>query len=182
MEGVQYKQAETKRELLQILSIQNRNLPENLDPDLMKSDGFLTIEHNLELLTVMNGKCPHSIAVHNNQVVGYALSMHPDFSESIDILKSMFDMIAKHVPEHIRFVIMGQICVDRHFREQGVFRGLYDFMKNSLKHDYDWIITEVDLRNQRSLNAHLHVDFQYITRYRSGNKDWGLIYLPINQK
>ena len=178
MDAIQYKQAETTRELKQILSIQSRNFPDTQDLELLGAEGFLTVKHDLDLLKAMNQKCPHSIAVHNNEVIGYALSMHPDFSNEIEILKSMFVKIEKHVPEHKKYVVMGQVCVDEPFRKQGVFRGLYQLMKTSFKDEFDWIITEVDLRNQRSLNAHINVGFQHIIQYRSDGRDWAMIYLP----
>ena len=178
MDAIQYKQAETILELKQILSIQSRNFPDTRNLELLSSEGFLTVKHDLDILKAMNRKCPHSIAVYKNEVVGYALSMHPDFSKDIEILKSMFVMIKKHVPGNIKYVVMGQVCVDEPFRKQGVFRGLYKLMRSSFKDAFDWIITEVDLRNQRSLNAHLSVGFQQIIQYRSDGRNWALIYLP----
>ncbi|MBT8257359.1 MAG: N-acetyltransferase [Bacteroidia bacterium] len=178
MDRIQYKQAETIKELEQILSLQTRNLRNALSPDLKKSEGFLTVKHDLELLKDMNSKCPHIIAIHDKKVIGYALSMHPDFAQSIDILKPLFELVSKQVPRGINYIVMGQICIDKAFRKQGVFKGLYNFMKSQLMDDFDWIITEVDKQNQRSLEAHLNTGFKPIIEHRSNQRDWMMIYLP----
>ncbi len=176
MGDIQFKKVVSLSELEQILALQKKNLPDALSPELMHSEGFLTIKHDMDLLSKMNSRCPHSIAVHDYKVIGYALSMHPDFGESIDILKPMFRKIREQISSDIRFVVMGQVCIARTFRRKGIFKGLYDFMRDRLKNEFDWIITEVDMKNQRSLQAHLNSGFSIITEYRSNNRDWALIY------
>ena len=177
MTDITYKPAETLSELQQILQLQKLNLPEAVSKEEQNEEGFVTVRHDLEILRLMNDSCPHNIAVHNNQVIGYALSMHPDFGNSIEILKPMFEEIDKVVPNEISYLVMGQICIDKAYRKQGIFRGLYSFMKDSFKNDFDWIITEVDVQNQRSLQAHKAVGFKSLSSYISSNISWELIYL-----
>lgn len=51
-------------------------------------------------------------------------------------------------------------------------------MKEKLPAGMDTIITEVDAKNQRSLNAHLAIGFSELKRYRGDDgKDWVLIVL-----
>ncbi|NNC60793.1 MAG: N-acetyltransferase, partial [Flavobacteriaceae bacterium] len=63
------------------------------------------------------------------------------------------------------------------YRGKGVFRGLYNSMKEAVGTDYSLIVTEVDGRNTRSLDAHLAIGFKVIKKYQSDGKDWYLIVL-----
>jgi hypothetical protein len=128
----------------------------------------------------MNDCCAHCIAKSENKVVGYALSMHPKFADGIEVLKPMFAEINKIISGNLRYIIMGQICVDKNFRKRGIFRGLYDFMKQELQATFDNIITEVDAENVRSLNAHLAVGFEILKEYDANKKHWIIISLNCN--
>lgn len=170
-----YKRAETHEELAQILELQRTNIPASISEEEKKKEGFVTVHHTFEILKAMNEKCAHIIARYNNQVAGYALCMLKEFKEDIEVLKPMFQKIDDCLKDGETYVVMGQVCIDKAFRKQGLFRGLYNFMKEELQSDFDMIITEVDIANQRSLNAHYAVGFESLHRYSSNNQDWVLI-------
>ena len=172
-----YCRASTDDELLQILELQKRNLPDSLSDLEKENEGFLTVIHTFEILKQMNNVCAHNIAKHNNKVVGYALSMHPKFAVEIEILKPMFIEINKIISGNFKFIIMGQICVDKAYRKKGIFRGLYSYMKKELQFTFNAIITEVDAKNLRSLNAHLAVGFEIVRTYHADNHEWHIISL-----
>ncbi|MEM9364116.1 MAG: GNAT family N-acetyltransferase [Bacteroidota bacterium] len=176
---IAYKQASTPKELQQILALQQKNLPKNLSKEEIQRDGFLTVEHTYDLLKEMNDICPHIIALENNEVVGYALCMHPTFAESIEILRSMFYEINEVVKNRNNYMVMGQICIAKTHRSKGIFRKLYTIMKTKLPAGFDTIITEVDAKNQRSMNAHRAVGFKELKNYHSDGKDWSLIILRL---
>ena len=176
---ISYKQAETREELIEILDLQLRNLPDSISAQERSAEGFVTVRHELDILQDMNEKCPHSLAIKDDKLIGYALSMHPDFSRSIQILKPMFRVIDEVIPDSVTYLVMGQICIDKPFRRQGIFKGLYSFMKEKFKNEFDWIITEVDTKNQRSLLAHKNIGFKQLYSYSCSGTDWELIYLPI---
>ena len=142
----------------------------------MEKEGFLTVSHTLPLLQKMNEVCPHVVARAEGRVVGYTLCMHPDFSDEIPILHSMFRQIESEIKDQT-YIVMGQVCVDSAYRGQGVFRGMYRAMKEALKDEFDLIVTEVDARNRRSLEAHLAIGFRVIKKYPSDGRDWYLIVL-----
>ena len=173
-----YKQASTIQEFEQILRLQQQNLPKNLSPDEMSKDGFLTVEHSFELLKEMNDICPHILAVENGEVVGYALCMHPKFAQSIEILKPMFYEINQVVKNNENYMVMGQICVAKTHRGKGLFRQLYTTMQTYLPSGFDTIITEVDTKNRRSMDAHRAIGFIELNRYASSSKNWSLQVLP----
>ncbi|MBT8283379.1 MAG: N-acetyltransferase, partial [Muriicola sp.] len=111
-----------------------------------------------------------------DRIVGYALCMHPDFKDEIPVLFSMFKIIEEQSGIE-SFIVMGQICVAEDYRGKGVFRGLYLKMKEETSSFCDSIITEVDGRNTRSLEAHLAVGFRVIKKYQSDGRDWYFIVL-----
>ena len=76
-----------------------------------------------------------------------------------------------------KYIIMGQVCVDKAYRQQGVFRKLYDKMQEETSKDFDSILTEVDATNIRSLRAHYAIGFKTLTKYKGDGRDWELIYL-----
>ena len=174
---IYYKQASSEQELEQILSLQQENLIKSLSAEDQDKEGFLTVEHSMEILKAMNDKCGHIIAVENGDVVGYALCMHPIFADSIEVLRPMFTEINEVIQNANNYMVMGQICVAKSHRGKGVFRNLYLTMKNRLPKGFDAIITEVDGKNKRSLAAHEAVGFKTLKVYPSGEKEWHLIIL-----
>ena len=177
MNEICYVTASDDEELSQILDLQMQNLPSSLTEEEMISEGFVTVAHSLELLRAMNEICPHILAKDGNKVVGYALCMHPDFRNDIAVLKPMFTEIDRVLSSKQGYLIMGQICIAKSHRKRGVFRGLYQKMREVTKTAYRLIITEVDEKNQRSLSAHYAIGFQDLHRYHSHGKDWCLIFL-----
>lgn len=168
---IKYKQAETAKEIKQILDLQKQNLPKSLTEKEKREHGFLTVEHSFDLLRKMNLDFPHTLAISEGKVVGYALSMTQKFARNIEVLKPMFAEIKKG------FIVMGQICVAKNFRGQGVFSGLYKSMQVFTKDVFGSIITEVDVKNSRSMNAHKAIGFKELSRYSSDGRVWSLIIL-----
>lgn len=174
---VVYKRASERHELEGILEIQKRNRPDVISTREMLGEGFVTVSHTFDILERMNNTCPHIIAKDVDKVVGYALCMHPKFSCEIEVLKPMFHQISLTLSKKNSFMVMGQICIDRDYRKKGVFRALYETMKNGLQYEFDCIITEVDTKNSRSLNAHYAVGFEDLKEYSTGKQEWKLIIL-----
>ncbi|RNC92864.1 MAG: GNAT family N-acetyltransferase [Allomuricauda sp.] len=174
---IAYKQAKTEKEVHEILALQQLNLPKNLTETEIEEEGFLTVEHDFDLLKKMNDACPHTLAIAEERVVGYALSMHPKFATEIEVLKPMFTEINTVILTSADYIIMGQICVAKAFRGQGVFRGLYRNMQQFLSPHFSRIITEVDTKNTRSMRAHAALGFKELKRYAADGKEWSLIVL-----
>ena len=174
---IDYKRASQKNELEQILQLQRDNLPTVVSEEIKKTEGFVTVHHDFDILNRMNEACPHIIAVINEKVVGYALCMHPDFGDEIEVLKPMFAQLKQILGPEETYITMGQICIDKAYRRQGIFRKLYNYMIQELKPEFGCIITEVDAKNMRSLEAHYAVGFELLSRYASGGQDWELIRL-----
>ena len=175
--NIRYCRSKTDKELHQILELQQKNLFDNIPDENRRHEGFVTVVHTFDLLKKMNAACQHIIAKDNDKLVGYALCMPPLFSAAIAVLKPMFFEIETINPKPSTYIAMGQICIDIDYRKQGIFRNLYETMRDSLKPEFDAIITEVDAKNIRSLNAHYAIGFKHLKSYNSGGQDWELIIL-----
>jgi hypothetical protein len=165
---------ESERELRQILELQQRNLARNLPPDEVAAQGFVTVEHTVELLQRMHALAPSIVARDGAALAGYALVMPPECRAFIPVLVPMFERLDA-LGDQGSYYIMGQICVDKPWRGRGVFDQLYAAHRQHLRGRYDCSITEVALRNGRSLRAHLRVGFKVIERYRDATDDWAVV-------
>ncbi len=174
---INYKNTETKNELEQILLLQRANLPQYISTEEKQAQGFVTVHHDLKTLDRMNKIVPHIIATENNQVVGYALCMHPKFAKDIEILKPMFNQISNSILKDLNFIVMGQICIDKSYRKKGVFRKLYKSMMQAIQPNFSIIVTQIDHTNTRSLQAHQAIGFKKLNTYYADGHHWELIYM-----
>lgn len=175
MKDIKYTIASSINELDQIIDLQHINLFSSISKTEKQEEGFLTVQHDLDMLKKMNNKQPHIIAKDEDKVVGYALSMAKEFKDDIEVLKPMFSKIDGQLNSNKSYIIMGQICIDKAYRKQGIFRGLYQTMKKELLQKYDLLITEVAASNSRSLQAHYAVGFSDLLVYNSNGITWHLI-------
>jgi GNAT superfamily N-acetyltransferase len=178
---MEFTLAKSNDDLTQILALQKINLKHANSPEVETDQGFVTVQHDMELISFMNEAAAHVIAQDNGRVIGYALAMTRAFKDKVPALRSMFDMLDDLKIENKKlgdesYIVMGQICVDKSYRGQGVFRNLYKLFFDMYKPVYRNIITEVAARNTRSLNAHLSVGFEEIYRYEEqGVEEWVVI-------
>ncbi|MFV5697143.1 GNAT family N-acetyltransferase [Flavobacterium sp. ZT3R17] len=175
MKSIIYKRASSIDELEQIRTLQLQNSSKNITSEEKLQEGFVTVQHTVALLEQMNLVCAHIIAKDNDIVVGFALVMLSGFRNEIEVLIPMFERIDGLVPKDKTFVVMGQICVDKNYRKQGIFRGLYHFYREELQHEFDYLITEVAAINLRSMQAHEAVGFKTINNYEEDGTVWNII-------
>ncbi|MDO1502351.1 GNAT family N-acetyltransferase [Winogradskyella maritima] len=180
---ITYHRAYTDEELHQILEIQKQNLKVVLSETDKQSEGFVSVDHTFDALKRMNDACPHMIAKSGGQVVGYALCMLNEFRDDVPELIEMFNYMDGILEEkgldEINYLIMGQICIDKHFRKRGIFRGLYAFLTTELQSEFDALVTEVNVKNRRSSEAHKAVGFELLDVHTEGGEDWELIILKL---
>ncbi|WP_299259573.1 GNAT family N-acetyltransferase [uncultured Aquimarina sp.] len=173
---LKYATVTSDKELEQILLLQQKNLSVSISSEEKKKEGFVTVEHDFNILKKMNDQQPHIIAKDRDKVVGYTLCMTSDFGNDIEVLKPMFKKIENSLDQSNKYIVMGQVCIDKDYRGQGIFRGLYKHMKLELHKKYDLLITEVAANNIRSLGAHNAIGFKDLMVYESDNIKWHLIY------
>jgi len=147
---ITYKRATSDQELQEILAIQKRNLKATISLQEQKEQGYITVPHTFDILKKMNDACPHILAMDGDCVAGYALVMLRSFKYEMPILIPMFET-ADTLLKGKNYVTMGQVCIDKPYRGQGVFKGMYAFYKQELSSSYDCLFTEVATANTRSI-------------------------------
>ncbi len=174
---ITYTTAKTNEELEQIIALQQANLFKNVSEEEKRTEGFVTIEHSFDILDQMNKVCAHTIAKCGSEVVGYALSMHPMFRNKIEVLEPLFDLLNQRILKSDSFIVMGQVCVSKNHRKKGIFRGLYEAMKKHVAAEFETILTDIDAKNTRSLQAHYAIGFTPMASFNSGGQDWIVVSL-----
>jgi ribosomal protein S18 acetylase RimI-like enzyme len=171
---------QNRAELEQILILQRRNLKQELPDEEMRSQGFVTVQHDLAALEQMHALAPSIIAHQGGELAGYALTMPRECRALMPVLVPMFELFdrlmyrGKPLNDH-RFYVMGQICIDKAHRGKGLFELLYHKHRELYQRRFDFIITEVSVRNQRSLRAHERVGFQTVHTYRDATDEWAVV-------
>lgn len=174
-------------EVAKILDLQAQNLAPALSAETMASQGFLTVKHEPEVLHRMIKAAPAVIAEDGDRLAGYALVMPREFAADVPVLKPMFDMLnglswrGRLLRDDPRWFVMGQICIAKDYRGQGVFDGLYLKMKEVYRKDYDFTVTEVAERNTRSMRAHERAGFKTIHGYpdETTGEVWRVVVLEF---
>jgi hypothetical protein len=186
-EGVEVGLARGTDDLDGILRLQRENLEETVGPDEAARDGFVTVVHTREILEQMHALAPSIVARAAGQVVGYALAMPLECAPEVPILDPMFAQFEvityRGAPllSH-RCYVMGQVCVARSHRGTGVFDALYAGHRRHYAHRFDLLVTEVAVRNVRSLRAHLRVGFVLVAHYMGGGEEWAVVALPLSDR
>jgi L-amino acid N-acyltransferase YncA len=176
-----YSRANTREELEGILTLQQANHAHKLSEQEIQSQGFVTVAHSLELLSALNNIEKHVIAKDDDQVIGYILAMTRQSRNDIPILLPMFDAFDRMEFKNrkisgFNYLVVGQVCVDKNYRGQGIFDACYENYKNHYRQKYDFAITEIAASNLRSLNAHKRVGFEVVDSYKSpDNTEWVVV-------
>lgn len=163
-----------------ILKLQQQYLRGKATPLEEREQGFLTVAHNLETLKQMHALEPSVIIKDGAQLVAYALVMPHACSSLVPELFSMFDGL-QQLSYHDRpllesnFYVMGQVCVAKEYRSQGLFDLLYRQHQAFFQYKYDFVLTEIATRNTRSMRAHQRVGFQQLALLRDALDEWSVV-------
>jgi RimJ/RimL family protein N-acetyltransferase len=64
-----------------------------------------------------------------------------------------------------RYFVHGQVCVDKAFRGSGLFDRMFEHYRQVYSPHFDFVVTEIAARNERSLRAHERVGFEVVHSY-----------------
>jgi hypothetical protein len=164
-------------DLRRILDLQRANLATSIDGDELRAQGFVTAVHSLESLQQMHALAPSIVAKAGPELAGYALTMLVEARRLVPVLEPMFQLFEQlswrgRPLRELRHYVMGQVCVARPFRAQGVFDALYRGHQATYAERFELLVTEVSVRNARSLRAHERVGFEPIHSYRDSVDEW----------
>ncbi len=173
---IQFDFARTDDDFRQILALQKANLKQRISSEEAKQEGFVTVDHTFEVLQKMNSPHPHIVARDGDKIVAYALVMLSQMATEIPILFGMFEQINSTPYKNaylkdLNYFVMGQICIAKEYRGQGVFQGLYQKLDEAMKNHFAYIITLISLHNPRSCKAHQKVGFEIIKNYQTDYGD-----------
>ena len=183
---IEYTTSSTDKDMLGIIALQKSNLPENLSPEDMQSQGFVTVVHSFEVLKKMNGIEQNIVAKDNDKVVAYLLAMTEKSKNDIPILLPMFALFEKIMLQGkplaaYKYLVVGQVCVSKDYRGQGILDNCYAAYKKHFKDKYDFAVTEIATKNLRSVKAHERIGFKEIHRYAEpGKEEWSVVIWDWN--
>ena len=172
--------ASTDEHLEQILALQRRYHLNALPAEVQSAEGFVFAQHTLELLRRMAVLSPQAVALADGRVIGYCLSLHVSLKAEVPSLVPMFDQFSRCAYREMplaayRFIVGGQVCVDREHRGKGLLSRLYEQLRRSVRDAYDLCVTEVATRNAVSLRAHERMGFEAISSYEDSGERWVIV-------
>jgi predicted GNAT family N-acyltransferase len=198
----------TDEEIFEIKALQTANLPQNLSTEEQEKEGFVTAVYSIEFLQRMNRLCPSIIAKsESGHVVGYALVLTKELEGEHALLSEFFAML-KTIPCPVsikqisspeaspqtlfdtNFVMVGQLCVAKEYRGQGLVDKMYNFYRSCLSSEYecqeenflslssqqyDLCLTDVAQNNPRSITAHLRCGFEIVHSIEYAQIMWHIV-------
>jgi len=167
-------------ELKQILQLQKENLRQHITEAEMRSQGFVTLHHDLNALQQMHELAPSVIIRDEDHVVAYALTMLRECRQLTPDLEPMFGLLDhlswnNKLLSDYRFYVMGQVCIAKAYRGRGLFDELFKHHKKIYQPRFDLFITEIATRNVRSMRAHERVGFKTIHVHRDELDEWAVV-------
>ncbi|CAN5289420.1 hypothetical protein BH20BAC1_BH20BAC1_05610 [soil metagenome] len=176
-----FKTVTSAEEIFQLLELQKNNLLKNLSEEEINTQGFVTVIHDYETLKKMNNIEPSIIAKKDDLVIGYLLAMTKKSKNDIPVLIPMFNVF-ENIHYNSRkisaynYLVVGQVCIAQEWRGQGILDDCYAAYRKHFCKKYDFAITEIQTKNQRSVKAYLRVGFSIIHSYEDENHDgWEIV-------
>lgn len=167
-------------ELEEIAALSSANLRTIVSEAEKAEQGFITWEYSVQLLQDMHAIAPSIIAKWNDQVVGYALvathAMSGVHAEMNVMLNNLATLTYEGKPMNdYKYYMMGQICIAKEHRAQGLFDQLYAYHRKVYQDRYELLLTEVSTSNHRSMRAHERVGFKTIHTYHDHMDEWNVV-------
>lgn len=173
-------------ELQGIKTLQQANLKTELTEQEQSQEGFVTAVYSLDFLKQMHQSCPSIVCVDSeNKVIGYALVTTQETRSQHPLLESLFATIDEQefggkLLKPSKYVVVGQLCVSKDHRGQGIAQKMYSFFRTALSNHYEYCVTDVDVANTNSLKTHLAAGFEVFYQFSYGGSAWNLVIWDWN--
>ncbi len=156
-----------------------------LNEEDIKTEGYVTWQYPVTLLQKLHQYHPSVVAFAEKQIVGYALIVlrearvdHPEFDVVLDRLDPI---LYKEKPlGSYNYYAMGQVCVAKNYRGEGVFRKLFETHKKQMQGQYEFVVTTIAVGNPRSIRAHEAVGFKIIHEFDDHFGNWIVVVWDWN--
>lgn len=185
--SMQIRLTQSTEDLIGVKSLQSQNLKVNLSEAEKSSEGFVTASYTMEALEQMHQLLPSVIAVDHDKVVGYALVLDKRFKGTHHLIDDLIENIDRHSFQNqnladVNYAVVGQLCVDKQYRGQGLASKLYQKYKDHYSILFPYCITDVDRSNKRSLQAHYKTGFQTLGQLQFENADFEIVLWDWNNQ
>jgi ribosomal protein S18 acetylase RimI-like enzyme len=174
------KLAVTDQELIQIADLSNANRSDNISAEEKAAEGFVSWVYTPEILRTINAIAPSVIVMDEDILAGYAITLTPECLKTYPAATPTYNHAAP-IPFKGRtlgeqgFYLMGQICVAKAWRGQGIVGALYLGHRQYYSPHYYALVTEISMANPRSLKAHQKIGFETIDRHYENGHDWAVV-------
>jgi len=180
MSEILIKRVSENWEIEGIKALQEENRITNISKEEREKEGFVTASYSIELLKNMDDFEPSVIACQGNKVVGYAMVTVKELYGEHALLDGLFDAIEKMEYKGkplglAKVVLVGQLCIAKPFRGQGLVDKMYQYFKECLVDKYDYCITDISEANARSLRAHEKCGFKIINTLVYEEVRWHIV-------
>ncbi len=180
MNEILIKKVSEAWEIEGIKILQEENRITNISKEESEKEGFVTASYSLSFLKKMNDLEPSIIACVGNEVIGYAMVTVKELYGDHPLLDGLFDAIDHMHYKGVtladsRVVIVGQLCVAKAFRGQGLVQKMYDLFRKSLTEKYEYCVTDISEANPRSLKAHKKCGFEILDTLEYEGVKWHIV-------
>lgn len=149
-----------------------------------EEEGFIGVEMNLPILKEIN-QDGIFVAGTEKSIAGYAMPLTEGVAKRIPIVSKFVDRLeglkfkGKKVSGY-RWVIAGQMLIDKKFRGTGLAEKLWTNYVNLMKREYEIMLTEIPEDNQKMLSAFTkRLKFEIIETYSNKGKKWHILAVKI---
>jgi ribosomal protein S18 acetylase RimI-like enzyme len=183
---MEIKRVSNLEELQGIKTLQQNNLKTVLSEQEKSQEGFVTAVYSLDLLKQMHQDCPSIVCVDGEKkVIGYALATTQKIRSQHPLLENLFATIDRqkfkgNLLKKSNYIIVGQLCVSKEHRRQGIAQKMYSYFKTALSDRYEYCVTDVDIANTNSLKTHLATGFRVFHEFTFGDAAWNLVLWDWN--
>jgi len=125
-----------------------------------RCDGFLSAVFTLEQTAAMAEDLGTTVAIVDGVLAGFLCAFRNDFNHGSPVVAKMIETY-----DHVRFegrllssfnsYAYGPVCVDRHYRRQGLLRGLCEAQKRELAGRFEVGVALIARNNPHSMAAHV---------------------------
>ena len=172
----------TEDDIAPILSIQSKNLRENLSLEQQK-DGYLSLAFSEDEFKAFNRDVAVLVARDQDKVIGYCCLSSATFNAKFPILDQIIPRISsykiagvKQPPKEMTTCIYGPVCIASEYRGKQILAQLFSHTKIASKRaGYEYCFSFVATANQRSLVAHLKLPFHQVGKITFNGNEYVVI-------
>jgi L-amino acid N-acyltransferase YncA len=162
-----------------MVPLQNQNLATALSDD-QKSDGFLSAAFTAEQFKRMSESVAVVVALDATDVIGFVCASTAEFNSSSPLPAAMIArfpevMIGTQRLDKLKSFVAGPVCVDKNYRGQGVFEGLYAELFENSPVEYQVALALISTANPRSVRAHAKLGMEVVDSFLFAGREFFIV-------